>query len=82
MVIDVDFQQDGVSISDREFNCDFCPVPLVFLESGGMEEVLNTSYYNRPEGLRIISILEDLLMAGVYPEDIGIVSVLVQLHKF
>ena len=53
---------------------DVCPGPLVFVESGGQEESnFSQGYFNRPEGLRIISILKQLLESGLEPDNIGIV---------
>ena len=42
---------------------------------------MSTSYYNRPEAIRIVMILKELLRSGLAPMDIGIVRLIYKWSK-
>ena len=47
--------------------------PLAFIKNEGYEEKQQNSFYNRPEALMILTIIEKLCQSGIKPENIGVV---------
>ena len=54
------------------------PAPLLFVESSGHEETncKGQGYFNRPEGLKMISILKGLIKSGLDADDVGVVRII------
>ena len=58
---------------ERVLNSGVVNSPLTFVSSEGHEEKNQTSFFNRPEAMKVIKLVRSLIKSGCKQEDIGVV---------